>query len=180
MPMSDETCIPGLVGSDHIGFTVPDMPQAHEFFTKILGCIHVYSLGPFPADPALMAGKLNVHPEAVMKEIRFYRCRIGANFEVFSYSAPDQKLTQPKNSDIGGHHIALYVDDIDLAVSWLRSHEIQVLEEPTESGGASRGQRWVYFLSPWGMQFELVSFPNGKAYETTASTLLWDPQNPSA
>src|SRR5680860_1399807 len=26
------------------------------------------------------------------------------------------------------------------------------------------GQRWVYFLSPWGMQFELVSYPHGKAF----------------
>ena len=27
------------------------------------------------------------------------------------------------------------------------------------------GQRWVYFLAPWGMQFELVSYPDGRAYE---------------
>ena len=27
------------------------------------------------------------------------------------------------------------------------------------------GQRWVYFLSPWGMQFELVSYPGGKAFD---------------
>ena len=30
----------------------------------------------------------------------------------------------------------------------------------------SLGQRWVYFLSPWGMQFELVSYPHGKAFFT--------------
>jgi hypothetical protein len=40
-----------------------------------------------------------------------------------------------------------------------------VLGEPTASKGPSEGQRWVYFLSPWGMQFELVSYPNGKAFD---------------
>jgi hypothetical protein len=35
--------------------------------------------------------------------------------------------------------------------------------DPTASRNASAGQRWLYFLSPWGMQFELVSFPKGKA-----------------
>ncbi|WP_245940698.1 MULTISPECIES: hypothetical protein [Brevibacterium] len=53
-----------------------------------------------------------------------------------------------------------------------------MLGEPTASSGASRGQRWVYFLSPWDMQFELVSFPDGKAYEVDADTLLWDPRSP--
>jgi hypothetical protein len=40
-----------------------------------------------------------------------------------------------------------------------------VLGEPTVSRSASEGQRWVYFLSPWGMQFELVSYPHGKAFD---------------
>ena len=44
-----------------------------------------------------------------------------------------------------------------------------MLGEPTASRSASAGQRWVYFLSPWGMQFELVSFPDGKAYERDAA-----------
>jgi catechol 2,3-dioxygenase-like lactoylglutathione lyase family enzyme len=176
--MSTEAGLPGLVGTDHVGFTVPDMAQAHTFFTEILGCIHVYSLGPFPADPGLMVDRLNVSPDAVMQEIRSYRCRTGANFEVFSYDSPDQNQVQPRNSDVGGHHLAFYVSDLDEAVDWLRSKGVRVLGEPTASSGASRGQRWVYFLSPWGMQFELVSFPEGKAYEAEASTLLWDPRSP--
>jgi glyoxylase I family protein len=27
----------------------------------------------------------------------------------------------------------------------------------------------VYFLSPWGMQFELVSYPHGKAFDKDPS-----------
>ncbi|MEV4991634.1 VOC family protein [Pseudarthrobacter sp. LMD1-1-1.1] len=167
--------IPGIRGTDHVGFTVPDMEEAHRFFVDIIGCDQVYSLGPFPKDPELMTNKLNVHPGAEMVEIRFYRCFNGANFEVFNYKSPDQRKEQPRNSDIGGHHLAFYVDDLDSAVQYLRTKGIRVLGEPTASSGASKGQRWVYFLSPWGMQFELVSFPSGKAYEEESAVLLWHP-----
>lgn len=167
--------LPGITGTEHIGFTVPDIDQAHEFLVDVIGCDHVYSLGPYPRNPELMSTKLNLHPEAVMQEIRFYRCFNGANFEVFHYEAPDQRLEPPRNSDVGGHHIAFYVENLEEAVAYLKDRGIRILGEPTASSGASAGQRWVYFLSPWGMQFELVSFPQGKAYEADAAVLLWKP-----
>ena len=110
---------------------------------------------------------------------RFDRCATGANFEVFEYQPADTPAPIPRNSDIGGHHIALYVADLDAAVAFLHAEGLRVLGEPTASRNASEGQRWVYFLSPWGMQFELVSFPHGKAYEADADALLWNPNHPS-
>jgi hypothetical protein len=68
--------------------------------------------------------------------------------------------------------------DLDAAVGYLRSHDLRVLGEPTASTSVSEGQRWVYFLSPWGMQFELVSSPNGKRYESSAAIKLWHPAHP--
>jgi hypothetical protein len=41
---------------------------------------------------------------------------------------------------------------------------VTVLGEPTASRGPHEGQRCVYFLAPWGMQFELVSYPHGRAF----------------
>ena len=67
-----------------------------------------------------MAEHLNVHPRAVMVENRFFRCGDQAVFEVFDYDAPDQRDMPPRNSDVGGHHVALYVDDLDAAVGYLR------------------------------------------------------------
>lgn len=166
--------LPGLRGADHIGVTVPDINEAHEFFTEILGCTHVYSLGPFLPSGSWMSEHLNVDDATVMREIRFYRCENGSNFEVFEYESAGAATIPPRNSDVGGHHVGLYVDDLDAAVGFLRARGIRVLGEPTASSGASAGQRWVYFLAPWGMQFELVSFPHGKAYEATAAVRLWD------
>lgn len=172
--------LPGLRGTDHIGFTVADLDAADDFFVRVLGCDRVYSLGPFahPHDD-WMTDHLGVSPRTVMKRLTFYRCGNGSNFEVFEYAAADGQLPQPRNSDIGGHHLAFYVDDLDAALDYLRAEGITIMGEPTFSGNASLGQRWVYFLSPWGMQFELVSYPAGKAYEKDAPVLLWHPARPS-
>jgi catechol 2,3-dioxygenase-like lactoylglutathione lyase family enzyme len=172
--------IPGLRGAEHIGFTVPDIEQAHSFFVDVIGCEFVYKLGPWKKDDNWFTEHLNIDARSVLKELRFYRCNFGPNFEVFEFDAPYQHPTPPLNSDVGGHHIAFYVDDMDIAVSYLKEKGIRVLGDPTASSGASEGQRWVYFLSPWGMQFELVSFPHGKAYEADAPVKLWHPANPAA
>lgn len=157
--------LPGLRRLDHIGFTVPDLKQAHAFLVDVLGCEYMYRLGPFQSDDTWMRDHLNVDPRAVMRELHFFRCGEQAVFEVFEYEAPDQRTTLPRNSDHGGHHVALYVDDLDAAVDHLREHGVTVLGDPTTSKGPSEGQRWVYFLAPWGMQFELVSYPGGKAFD---------------
>jgi catechol 2,3-dioxygenase-like lactoylglutathione lyase family enzyme len=170
--------IPGLVGGDHIGFTVPDMAQAHEFLTGVLGCEFVYALPEMRHDDDWMRTHLNVDPERVVTEIRFYRCGFGLNFEVFEYAPHDGQRPEPRNSDIGGHHIALYVGDMDAAVAYLRAQGVRLLAGPVASKNASAGQRWQYFLSPWGMQFELVSYPGGKAYERDTAMRLWHPGHP--
>jgi glyoxylase I family protein len=158
--------LPGLSRVDHIGFTVPDLDEAMAFLVDVLGCEYMYSLGPFRRDEGTwMSDHLNVHPRAVMRRLHFFRCGGQAIFEVFQYDAPGQHPEVPRNSDIGGHHVALYVDDLDAAVTYLRSRRVRVLGEPTASSGPSEGQRWVYFLAPWGMQFELVSYPGGKAFD---------------
>ena len=158
--------LPGLSGVDHIGFTVPDLEQARAFLVDVIGCEYLYSLGPFVHEEGnWMAEHLNVHPRTVMRRNSFFRCGNQAVFEVFSYEAPDQRTVPPRNSDIGGHHVALYVDDLDAAVAHLRSAGVTVCGEPTASKGHHEGQRWVYFLAPWGMQFEVVSYPGGKAWD---------------
>ncbi|MEJ6488773.1 VOC family protein [Leucobacter sp. USCH14] len=172
--------IPGIRGTDHFGFTVPDLDEAEQFLVGILGAEPIYTLGAKRADDDWMQTQIGVHPRSVIEEIRFYRLHTGANLEVFEYDAADGQRSQPRNSDIGGHHLALYVDDMDAAVAYLREHGVEVMGDPVESRQAAEGQRWLYFRSPWGMQFELVSFPDGKAYEREAARLLWHPGNPAS
>ena len=115
-----------------------------------------------------------------MKKLKFLRCGNGSNYEIFEYESPDQSDTPPKNSDVGGHHFAFYVDDFDAALAHLKRHGVKILGEPTvRTEGPSGGQTWVYFLAPWGLQLELVSFPNGKAYERDFNNKLWHPCHPA-
>lgn len=161
--------LPGLTRLDHVGFTVPDLDAARSWLVDVLGCEYMYSLGPFRSGDDWMTEHLNVDPRTVMRQLHFFRVGDQAVFEVFEYDAVDRRSDPPRNSDVGGHHVALYVDDLDAAVAYLHERGVRVLGEPTVSRGPSEGQRWVYFLAPWGMQFELVSYPRGKAFDQDPS-----------
>lgn len=170
--------IPGIRGTDHIGFTVPDLNDAEAFLVDVVGCERIYTLGAKESDDDWMHTHLGVHPRTVISEIRFYRLGHGANFEVFLYEAADEQAAPPRNSDLGGYHVAFYVDDLDSAIHFLRQKGVEMMGGPTDSKQAALGQRWIYFRSPWGMQFELVSFPEGKAYENGADRMLWHSADP--
>jgi len=171
--------LPGLRGTDHIGLTVPDIDEANSFFLDVIGATLIYALPGKRADDDWMATQLGVHPRTTIRDIRFYRLGHGVNLEVFQYDAADGQGPMPRNSDIGGHHLALYVDDMAAAVAHLRAHGIEIMGDPVASAGPAAGQHWLYFRSPWGLQFELVSYPGGKAYERDAETRLWDPRRPA-
>jgi len=144
-----EKGIPGLRGTDHVGFNVPDIEQATKFFVEVIGCDYIYKLGPFQSDDDWMERQLNVDPRTVIKQNRHFRLGHGTNFEIFEYQSVDQTpMAQPKNSDAGGHHLAFYVDDLDAAIEHLKSHGVEVLGEPVSSTAFATGQRWITSWPP--------------------------------
>jgi catechol 2,3-dioxygenase-like lactoylglutathione lyase family enzyme len=172
--------IPGMLGHDHTGVTVPNIKEAITFFTDIVGCKEAMSFGPFSDDKGtFMQDLLNVHPRAKIHQITMMRCGNGSNIELFQYESPDQQNAIPKNSDIGGHHIAFYVEDINAAAKYLKDKSVRTLMGPlpVEQGPAA-GQAIIYFFAPWGLQLELISYPNGMAYEKDGGTILWTPKDP--
>jgi catechol 2,3-dioxygenase-like lactoylglutathione lyase family enzyme len=173
--------IPGLRGHDHTGITVPDVKAATAFFTDVIGCSHAMSFGPFMDDKGtFMQDVVNVNPRAVIEEISMVRCGYGSNIELFQYNSPDQAKSEPRNSDYGGHHIALYVDDIAKAAEYLRAKGVKTMQGPIPvKEGPAAGQSILYFLTPWGMQMELISYPEGMAYEKGAKTTLWSTTDPT-
>lgn len=173
--------IPGMRGHDHTGVTVPDMKQAVDFFTNVVGCKKAMSFGPFADDKGtFMQDLLGVDPKAVIEEITLVRCGYGSNIELFKYTAPDQKDLTPKNSDIGGFHIAFYVDDIAAAKAYLDAKGVKTRMGPLPvKEGPAAGQTILYFQAPWGLQLEAISYPDGMAYEKGAETVLWSPKDPA-
>jgi catechol 2,3-dioxygenase-like lactoylglutathione lyase family enzyme len=176
---SVETSVPGLLGMDHVGITVPDIDEAVAWFEDVMGCRAPLTFGPF-SDPTgtFMQDLLGVHPRAVIEQITMVRCGDGPNVELFQYTSPDQDRSFRKNSDFGGKHIAFYVRRIDKAVAYMQSKGVEKLLGPLAViDGPAAGQSINYFRAPFGTYIELISYPKGMAYEETAETPLWDPRD---
>lgn len=169
--------LPGIHGVDHIGLTVPNMAEAVAFFCNVLGCELVYTAPAFSDDTGtVMYDQLNVHPRSTIKSVTFLRAW-NQNLELFEYQSPDQNRVPPRNSDVGGHHIAFYVSNVTEAARYLTERNVQVLGSPVnETDGVDEGVTWLYFMAPWGLQLELIQYPNGKGYERETERRLWDPR----
>jgi catechol 2,3-dioxygenase-like lactoylglutathione lyase family enzyme len=168
--------IPGARSVHHVAYTVPNLSQAVDFFVDVLGAELLYRIGPVE-DPTgdWMTRQLNVHPRA-STHIAMLRLGPVTNLELFEYSAPEQRRELPRNSDWGGHHLAIHVENVDAAVDYLRSVPgVKVLGEPqTITEGPIAGDRWVYFVTPWGMQLEVLHMPGGMPYEKETEARLFN------
>jgi len=96
----------------------------------VLGCEFVYALPEMRHDDDWMLEHLNVDPRRVVNEIRFYRCGFGVNFEVFEYERHEGQRDVPRHSDLGGHHVALYVEDMDAAAAYMAGKGVRLLAGP--------------------------------------------------
>jgi catechol 2,3-dioxygenase-like lactoylglutathione lyase family enzyme len=180
---------PKIYGVDHVGLTVPNIEQAIAFFCEVLGCALVHSRGPTPAaDPALstqadkfVADNLGVYLGTKVAGIAMLRCGHGANIELFDYKSAQRNGQSPNNADVGGHHLGFYTDDIPAAVAFLKENGARVMGDvKTVTSGPEAGLRWIYFQTPWGLQLEMVSYPDGKAYASqNPEAKLWSPKTPA-
>lgn len=171
--------VPGLLGIDHVGITVPNVVDAATWFAEVLGGANPLTFGPF-SDPTgdFMQQLVDVDPRAVVDQIRVIRIGNGPGVELFQYEAPDQDRTFRRNADWGGHHVAFYVRDIDKAVAYLTSNGAEKRLGPFPvTAGPAAGQTINYFRTPFGTDIELISYPHGMAYEATAAVPLWDPRD---
>lgn len=168
----------GIIGIDHVGINVPDIKQALGFFDDVLGFSPVTTLGPIPLDAAWKEGN-HMHTETGALTIKMINAGSGASIEIFSYENNHGSKLHPGGDDIGASHIAFYTHDINSSVEYLKSKGITIIGEPFHTtAGDTAGESWVYFLSPWGAKFELVSYPQGKGYEKNSpKKILWSPKD---
>lgn len=167
--------IPGAQCVHHVAYTVPDLDQAVEFFVNVIGAVVLYRLGPVKGDgDDWMERKLNVDRHATAK-IAMLRLGPVTNLELFEYTSPEQNKNLPRNSDWGGHHLAIHVDDVERAVAYLKTVPgVKILgDAETINEGPISGDCWVYFLTPWGMQMEVLNMPPGMPYENETDARLY-------
>ncbi|MET0453797.1 MAG: VOC family protein [Mycobacterium sp.] len=150
--------IPGLRYADHAAFTVPDLDEAVRFFVEALGADELYRSTRGP-DADFMPENFDVPQDAALT-LAMLRMPPNLNVELFEWSSSDRRAEHPRHSDAGGHHLCFVVDDVDAAVAVLRQIPgVRMLGDRKEVAGDSpsvAGNRWIYFLTPWGLLMELV------------------------
>ena len=103
------------------------------------------------------------------------RMVIASMFLALSGAALAEGLPSMRSAD----RIAFFVDDMAKAVAHLKKHNVNMFGEPTVMGeGPSAGESWMYFLAPWGVQMEQVTY-KAKAYEKDFKGKLWNPTAPA-
>ncbi|MEU3947636.1 VOC family protein [Streptomyces sp. NPDC029526] len=163
---------------EHAGYTVADLDAATAFFTTVLGAELVagHEGTPEPDDG---------HRPPGAERCRQVMLRLGptANCRLTQCAEGALRTRPPRNSDVGGHHLALYVDDVDAAAARLREQEgVTLMGEPeTIRTGPIAGDRWLYFTTPAGIQMEIINMPDGalpyenrtEARRATPGALRW-------
>jgi len=150
--------LPGAQYVDHVAFTVPDLDEAVAFFVDVFAAEELYRSTRGP-DAHFMPLNFEVPIDAKF-ELSMLRLPPNLNLELFQWHTGDAFATRPRHSDAGGHHLCFSVEDVDVAVEYLRVVPgVRLLGDRKEVGADSlyvAGNRWTYFATPWGLLMELV------------------------
>jgi glyoxylase I family protein len=151
-------------GLDHIGLTVADVDAVVAFYLDAFGGEVLYHMGPLDSrDMPSVGGQdwTGGHIGSPDALVRFVGVRIAETLqlEIYQYERPVGRSEPPRNYDIGGHHFALRVDDLDAAAAYLQAKGCTLMEGPiVPPDGPLLGSRSHYFKDPFGHQFELMEY----------------------
>lgn len=166
-------------GIDHVGVTVPDIEAATRFFVEPMDAEVLYDIlnkSEPPRSHPHIASRLGVRPGTKQMAIRMLAMPNGPGLELFEYQTENQAPPSIA-SDFGWQHIAIYVDDNDLALDRARAAGATPFSEPQNLSGleGGPGNKFVYCKTPWGSVLELISYPSPQPYEKTVSRRRWRP-----
>lgn len=173
---ASDTGIPTAMAVDRVCYTVPDLDQAVAFFAGSLGG-RLLERTDSTVDAAFAAERYGAARPA---RVSTAALRLGpvTNVELRQFHTAGRRAEPPRNSDVGGHHVAFVVEDLDRAVAYLRTVAgVEVLGEPQliAEGGPIDGSRWVYFRAPWGFQLEALALPPTLPYERDTTARRFGP-----
>jgi catechol 2,3-dioxygenase-like lactoylglutathione lyase family enzyme len=171
-----------LHGVQELTMTVPDVDDATRFLATCFGAVTVHEAGPTSdRRGSTMRQLANADVRAVIHGSRLVRTPF-LNLRVLAASSPDQNSSWPSMLDVGGWHLAAYVDDIDVGIAHVASCDAYVLgpgkkptTNPPEVGDGSFA---AHCMIESGFHFELLTYPNGRAYMQDYDGRLWNPARP--
>lgn len=180
---------PNVRGLDHLGVVVPDLEQAAAFLEQALGAETLYDLfvaaedgsvrlngpdGPVDTELDFGGAKINDKPATVRNQgHRMMRLGDGATLELLQYDT-EHDPSGARFGDLGLSHLAVYVDDIDLAAESLAAAGGKLYDRIPLFGLEADPDGWAqYAEAPWGLRIELVTYRGGAYEETTRLRRPW-------
>lgn len=145
-----------VLEANHTGFTVSDLGRTVAFFQDVLG----YELTSMaPRDPAFIGHVTGVEDAEIMVA---YLRGFGHTLEVFEFTGPAGRgSVRPRACDVGFFHIALFVDDMDAAITACESYGVHPIDAPIQvKTGPNEGRMIVYLRDPDGITIELMMDPD--------------------
>ncbi|MGB3803170.1 MAG: VOC family protein [Sphingopyxis granuli] len=154
---------PSFLVVDHVSRTVPDLVRALAFYCDVLGARELYRMGPMDAAdiPVGTDGRdwMESHVGVAGASLTLAMIEFdgGARIQLVQYDKPsDRDASPPRNCDLGGHHLAFRVDDVEAAAAWLAEHGCTPMDVIEIDAGPLAGKKNLYILDPFGLQLELV------------------------
>lgn len=141
--------IPNGIAIDHVGFVVPDLDQAINFFKEVLG-FQILQLFTPVSDPIgnKMANTFGVNSRAEYCGC-FLASSSGQKVELTEWSGPEQTREHFDLSHINARHIAFTVPDLKQTADYLSKQPGVEVYSISEYG-------FFYFRTPWGMHLQMV------------------------
>jgi catechol 2,3-dioxygenase-like lactoylglutathione lyase family enzyme len=171
--------LPGFRGFESMHVTVSDLDEAGSLFEEVLG---FSAIGDSPAwsaggEAIELAARANVDARVQPGRARRLRSPYLDLELVECPSYPGQNRVWPAMFDLGGWHLAFYVDDIDAACEAVLGRDVHVLgrKKPAYLYEAGDEAYTLHCLAPFGLYFELVTYPHGRYREGEYAGPAWHP-----
>jgi len=154
---------PKFIAADHVSWTVADLEAVARFYKDVFGARELYRMGPVDAAdiPVDAQGRdwMQTHVGVAGARLTLVMLRLVGNLklQLVQYDKPgERRRTLPRNCDVGGHHLAILVENVEGAAAYLRKKGCSVLETIEMHDGPLAGKKNLYVQDPWGHQLELV------------------------
>ena len=135
---------------DHPGFSVPDIDEALEFFTGVLGfeVLFIPQLPPHDENSPSQKGMFGVYDDAYTKAAAFLHYG-GRKIELAQWESKERKDFRPNPADAGAPHLAITVSDIPAAYEYFQGFDNIEVRPITPMG-------FFYVVSPWGLEVQVM------------------------
>ena len=147
-----------VIGAHHTSYTVTNLERSLEFYRDLLGCEVLWQRTITDQYFRDIVG----FPDCVVKAVHLRLPGSDHVLELFEYEQPRGKTVDLNTNNVGNSHIALLVEDLQVAYEELSAKGVEFKSPPVMvDHGANTGAWGAYIVDPDGIKMELLQRPKG-------------------